>query len=67
MSSFVSQLSWNVQPRYGPGVESASNKIVYQEFPGRGKARTARKTGILTAILEPAVLKICNHIVCKLS
>jgi hypothetical protein len=55
MSSFVFQLSRKFQPRYGPGVDSASNKTECQEFPGRGEARPARKTGILTAILEPIV------------
>jgi hypothetical protein len=43
-----------LQPHYGPGVDSASNRNEYQEYSG-GKGRPARKADNLTAIYEPIV------------
>jgi hypothetical protein len=48
-----------IQPHYGPGVDSASDRNEYQESlkikkPG-GKVRPARRADNLTAICEPIV------------
>jgi hypothetical protein len=43
-----------LQPHYDPGVDSASNRIEYQESSW-GKVRQARKGDNPTAICEPFV------------
>jgi hypothetical protein len=50
-------LSVYLQPHYGPGVDSASNRNEYQESSrgGGGKGRPVRKADNLTAICEPIV------------
>jgi hypothetical protein len=49
-----------VQPHYGPGADSASNRNECQESPW-GKGRPARKADNLTDICEPNVYKMWQH------
>jgi hypothetical protein len=48
------KLNKKLQPHYGPGVDSASNKWIPGIFLG-GKGRPARKADNLTAISESIV------------
>jgi hypothetical protein len=41
------------QPHYGRGVDSASNRNEYQEFPWGLRAAGAREANNLTAICDP--------------
>jgi hypothetical protein len=43
------------KPHYVPGVDSASSRNEYQEYPLRDKGRSACKADNLTAICEPIV------------
>jgi hypothetical protein len=40
---------------YGPGIDSASNRNVYQESSSGGKGRPARKADNFIAVCEPIV------------
>jgi hypothetical protein len=60
MSRVRVPLRWiflSFQPHYGPGVDSASNKNEYQEFPWGGgvKGRPARKA---VTTLPPSVSRL---------
>jgi hypothetical protein len=44
-----------LQPHYGPGVDSASDRNDYQESYWGGKRQPARKADNLTAVCEPMV------------
>jgi hypothetical protein len=46
------RLIFTIQPHYGPGVDSASNRSEYQESSSGGKGRSACKADNLTAICE---------------
>jgi hypothetical protein len=45
----------NFHPRYGPGVNSASNRNGHEESSWGCKKRSASKSADLTAICEPIV------------
>jgi hypothetical protein len=48
---WIFQLAWSFQPHSCTGVDSASNRNEYQEFPG-DKGRPVRKSDNLTTICE---------------
>jgi hypothetical protein len=58
MGSLDFTVDLNLQPHYGPGVDSASNRRVPGIFLGVKGGRQAFKTDNLTAICEPTVYKM---------
>jgi hypothetical protein len=52
---WIFQLTYSFQPHYVPGVDSASNRNMYQESSWAGKGVSARKVDNLADICEPIV------------